>query len=85
MSKILKFEDYKEKIIEALNKKGVKCSCGHTNFILVESFINQPIQKELTGALIVGGPTLPMIAVVCKNCGMVQFYALKALLPNIDL
>ena len=41
--------------------------------------------KELTGAFVIGGPTIPMIAVVGNNSGRIYFFALKALLPDIEI
>jgi len=83
----LSFDDKKEEILRALSLKCgpfVKCpSCSGNNFTLIEGFINQPIAKELSGSIMIGGPTIPLIAVACKNCGNMQYHALKALLPDL--
>ncbi len=78
----IKFSDYKEKLLKALN------DTDNTGIIekvkLMEGFINQPVYNELTGSFIVGGPTIPMVALI-GDSGRIYFYALKALLPEIEL
>lgn len=82
--KTLKFSDYKDQIIKVLQEK--QTSLGiHEPVTLVDGFINQPIQKELSGGFVIGGPAIPMIAVVGNNSGRMYFFALKALLPNVEL
>lgn len=82
--KTLKFSDYKDQIIKALQKR--QTSLGiHEPVTLIDGFVNQPIQKELTGGFVFGGPTIPMIAVVGNNSGRIYFFALKILLPDIEL
>ena len=76
-----KFSDYKEKIINILTQKqpllGIPESVS-----LIDGFINQPIQQELSGNIIIGGPTIPMIAVVGNTSGRIYYFALKALIPE---
>ena len=79
-----KFSDYKEKIIEALNDK-VRQHGIQEPTSLVDGFINQPIQKEFTGGLVIGGPAIPMVAVVGSNSGRIYFFALKVLLPDLEI
>lgn len=79
----LKFSEYKERITNALNSKGNSLGIQET-VSLIDGFINQPIYSELTGAFVIGGPTIPMIAVV-GNSGRIYFFALKALLPDIKI
>lgn len=80
----IKFSDYKEKITKALTQKqpflGISESVS-----LVDGFINQPIQQELSGNIVIGGPTIPMIAVVGNTSGRIYYFALKALLPDIGI
>lgn len=80
------FENYKQQIITEINKKiadGV--ISDPEGFILIEGFINIQQQKEITGAFIVGGPTVPAVAVVGKKNGLIHHFALKVLLPNIPI
>ncbi|MFA5829313.1 MAG: hypothetical protein WC843_02355 [Candidatus Gracilibacteria bacterium] len=80
----LKFSDHKAKIIEALNARGPQLGILEP-IALVEGFINQPLQMEFTGGLVIGGPAIPMVAVVGNNSGRIYYFALKALLPDIQL
>jgi hypothetical protein len=82
----VKFEDEKENIQKEIEKKistGVIKDPG--GFILIEGFINMPTQNEVGGAFVIGGPTIPTVAVVGKTTGLVYTFALKILLPNIKL
>jgi len=82
-NKSLKFSEYKEQIIKSLNDKG--SSLGIQEPVkLIGGFINQPVYNELTDSFVIGGPTIPMIAVV-GNSGRIYFFALKALLPDIKM
>jgi hypothetical protein len=89
----LKFDDFKEKIANALNSR-IKSlnspiidesAVAESGYILIEGFFNLGFQKELSGGLILGGPTLPSVAVVGNTSGRIYFFALKALLPDISL
>ena len=83
-NKSLKFVDYKDKIIKALQDKHVSLGIQEP-VTLVDGFFNQPVYKEFTGAFVIGGPTIPMIAVVGNNSGRIYFFALKALLPDLKI
>jgi hypothetical protein len=84
----LKFENYKKEITDALDKR-LKAPgspfVGESGFALIDGFFNQPFQKEMSGNFIIGGPTLPMIAIVGNTTGRIYFFALKVLLPNIKI
>lgn len=83
MSTTIKFEDIKPKLLKAFEKRGASLDINE-GVTLVNGFISQPIMKEVKGAFVIGGPTIPMIAVVGNNSGRIYFFALKALLPDID-
>jgi len=83
-NKSLKFSEYKEQIIKALNEK--KADLGIQEPVtLIDGFINQPIHNELTGAFVIGGPTIPIIAVIGNKSGRLYFFALKAILPDLKI
>lgn len=82
-NKFLKFSEYKDQITKALNNKGNSLGIQEP-VTLIDGFINQPIYNELTGSFVIGGPTIPMIAVVGKS-GRIYFFALKALLPDLKI
>lgn len=74
-------EDQKQKIIKALDKAGAtlpcpRCGTGH--FSLVDGYFNHPIQTTL-GGLVIGGPSVPSVVVVCNQCGFISQHALGAL------
>jgi hypothetical protein len=69
----IKFEDYKESIINALK------------LIDTTKFFNHLIQQEMNGTLILGGPSIPMIALLGIETGRIYYFALKKLLPDIKI
>ncbi len=78
--------DIKE-IAEKLNNKGANkpCHrCGKNSFTILEGFSNIHLQEDFSANLVIGGPAIPLIHVICKNCGSVTPHALGALdmLPN---
>lgn len=86
---ILKFDDIKQKIVEELNKRvpDLKCPiCHKGDMILADGFISHQLNKELTGNLTLGGPTIPIVAVICKDCGNTMEFSVGALglLPKED-
>ena len=78
----IKFADIKELLLKELSERA-KTTCGE-GFTLVEGFFNSPMQTELSNNLTIDGPSVPMIAVVDNNTGGMHFFALKALIPNIE-
>lgn len=79
---ILKFDDIKQKIVEELNKRvpNLKCPiCSNGEMILADGFISHQLNKELTGNFILGGPTIPVVAVICKHCGHTMEFSVGAL------
>jgi hypothetical protein len=80
--KIIKFEDYREKIIEALKKRPIKIDEPVT---LLEGFVNEPFAKEISSSFVIGGPTVPMIMLLGDKSGQIYLFALKIILPDIGL
>ena len=74
----MKFTEYKDKIIKALEDRAELKG----EWTLIEAFINSPIQPELSGNVVIGGPSLPLVAVASKTSGEVRLFALRALLPE---
>lgn len=80
---VIKFEEYKDRIIEALKNKG---NIGLTEPVtLIDGFVNQPIHNELSGSFVLGGPAIPMIMLLGSNSGRIYYFALKAILPEVKL
>lgn len=75
-------EEEKKKIAAKLNEKGVRPGCpmcGHKNFILADGYFNHTIQGDIQSGLILGGPSIPTIAIICSNCGFTSQHALGVL------
>lgn len=71
-----------EALPEAMKKSGITAEEG--GFVLIDGFFNQPFHAELTSSVVIGGPALPLVAVIGKASGRVYFFALKALIPDIS-
>jgi hypothetical protein len=82
----LKFEDLKPRISTALTVRLNALSLNQEGgFTLVDGFIMQPLSNEISGSLVLGGPSIPLVAVVGKTSGQMYYFALKALLPDISI
>ena len=84
----IRFSDYKDRIISALEARGYSFRGSDITlpkYSIIDSFINQPIQSEISGNVIIGGPSLPMVMIIENATGRLEFFALKALLPDIQL
>jgi hypothetical protein len=81
----IKFEDYKVRITEAIQTKLRQAPItGENGFTLIEGFIMQPLSNE--ASLIIGGPTIPLVAIVGNTTGRVYYFALKALqISNLEI
>ena len=80
--KTIKFSDIKQRIESEI--KARKIDFGE-QVTLFDGFINQPFCRELSGSYVIGGPTVPMIILVGNKSGQLYFFALKALLTDLDL
>lgn len=82
-AKIIKFEDKKTEILSELNTRindgRIKLSEKTT---LIDGFINQLITIEISNTFTLGGPSIPMVALVGES-GQLYFFALKAILPSL--
>ncbi|WP_028524546.1 hypothetical protein [Runella limosa] len=83
---VLGFEIYKAQIQNAIESKIASGVISDpAGFILIDGFINMPFQKEIGGAFVIGGPTVPAVAVVGKSTGLIHSFALKILLPHVQI
>lgn len=79
----IKFEEYKQQILDSLKAKG---NLGISEPVsLIEGFVNQPLQKELSGTFNLGGPAIPIVMLLGNNSGRIYYFALKVILPEIKL
>ena len=72
----------KKLIVDKLSEKGVRAPCpmcGNKNFILADGYFTNTIQSNPKAGFILGGPSIPTIAIICSNCGFTSQHALGAL------
>ncbi len=83
----IKFEEYKQQITQTIDDRLRIHPIPDENngFTLVEGFITQPLNKEISGSLIIGGPAIPLVAIVGNSSGRIYYFALKALIPNLQI
>jgi hypothetical protein len=70
------------KIIQILSERGANkpCHrCGHKHFSLVDKYSILTLQDNIPGPIAIGGPNVPVVLVVCNNCGAITAHALGAL------
>ena len=75
-------EDKKRDIVNRLAQKGVrsKCPmCRHGQFVLADGYFNHPVQQDLESGFTIGGPSIPTVAIICKNCGFTSQHAVGVL------
>ena len=75
-------ETEKKKIIDKLTEKGVKTicpMCGNNHFIIADGYFNNPMQSGFQGGVVLGGPSIPTIAIVCGSCGFTSQHAIGVL------
>ena len=72
-------------IAESLSRKGATrpCHrCGGNEFeIVADGYLRHDFHREENKSF-VDRPHVPTAAIACRNCGNMNFFALKALLPN---
>lgn len=71
-------------LINRIKPTEIKCPmCGNKHFFIADGYFNTSMQDNLDG-LIIGGPSMPSIAIVCSKCGFISSHALGVLgmLPN---
>lgn len=85
MSRIIKFEDIKDRLNQALHKRDEQ-KLLHINepVTLVNGFIKSPLSKEISASVVLGGPEIPMVALLGKQSGRLYFFALKALISDLE-
>jgi hypothetical protein len=82
--KIIRFEDVKEKILTELKNRPNGLGIDET-VSLIDGFVNQPFGKALSNSIVIGGPIIPMVMLLGKDTGRIYFFALKAILKDMDL
>jgi hypothetical protein len=68
----------------ALRNKGLgqhgRCSlCNHNGWTLAAGFVMLSLQASPSAGLVIGGPSLPLVALTCDNCGHTLLVNIKVL------
>ena len=76
-------ESLRLKTAEALNEKNALNSCprcGHNEFTLGRGIAYISFDESPTGeSIVIGGPTIPSMMIICEHCGYISFHAIGAL------
>ncbi len=75
------FENYVPVVVQALNARGLtgQCPmCKQNQWMLHDVPVSMPVY-EATGAVTFPGTSMPMAAMICRNCGFAGFFTLGAL------
>ena len=66
----------KQTIKDALQKKGFGACpmCKQSNWQVGDDLVHSPV-TTLGGPMSLGGPHIPMVQIVCTNCGFVAHHA----------
>ena len=74
-------DDERKRIADALTaaKVRIRCPmCDNERFTVLDGYINNPVQDQ-PSAMTIGGPSIPVAAVVCERCGFLSQHALGVL------
>lgn len=87
MGKEYKYDELRPRIIKALKKLDDKYKMfgDDQKLIVVNSFLRIPLQDSIGGIVSGGESNLPAVALVDKDTGQIYYFALKALLPDLEL
>lgn len=80
----LKFSDYEQRITYEINKRGEDLWITEPNSLL-RWFIKINIRDNLDDWITFWWPNIPIIAVVWNKSWRIYFFALKAILPEINI
>ena len=81
----IKFSEIESELKEIIKNKYCILQSKREGFAIVQGFFNTPIHQALEGNIIIGGPSVPMVAIVGQESGLIHFFALKVLMPELDI
>jgi hypothetical protein len=73
--------DQKKRIAEILENRRHRMicpMCQQNQFLMSDGYINNIIQNDLS-SFSIGGPSIPSVALICKNCGFVSQHSIGIL------
>lgn len=71
----------KQRIIEKVQEilPYIECPiCHNKHFVIADGYFNTSIQGQLNGMML-GGPSIPSIGLICNKCGFISHHALGVL------
>lgn len=80
--KIIQWDDIKNDVLQVLKKQS---GLTEPNITMVDGIISSQFLTEMNNSPMLGGPTIPMVAVINDDSGQLYFYALKALIKELDI
>jgi hypothetical protein len=80
-----KFEDVQEELLKKIREKLDKNPIPNETdgFTIVGGFSYMPIHNNISGNIVIGGPTLPIVLLVGNSTGIVYTFALKVIMPEL--
>jgi len=69
------------RLSQALQSNAVPLTCpmcGNKEFTIADGYTIQTLQDRI-GTIQLGGPSIPCVTIICKNCGFVSQHAIGAL------
>lgn len=78
-----------QRIIAAIREKTAnfdfRCPvCNHNTWHVPQDYTYLPLRKDFAGGIRLGGPILPLVPLVCTNCGNTHLLNLKVLGLDLD-
>lgn len=84
MNEEIIFSDIKEDLLKELNKRMNDWKIPLNEEVsLIDGFFNTPFQEKLSWNFILWWPSVPMIAAWWKDSGMIYYFALLWILPEL--
>ncbi len=82
----IKFSEIKDDLQTALNEKlRLSLIPNESGFTLIEGFMTLPLQGEISNNVILGGPSIPVVGIVGNTSGRIYTFALKVILPKLEI
>lgn len=85
MKKEISFQEKREEILQALKKTNFQDAWIFEELALVDGIAYHSLSDSISGGIVIGGKSIPMVVLVWKKTGKLYFFALKSLLPNLDV
>ena len=70
-------EDIARKLNERIERSGACKVCGKGHYSIGPHLVAPPVIQD--GGLMLGGPTYPLVMLICGNCGHTRFHNITAL------